>query len=47
MKEQNKKEIGRPLKYNEETKVIAFRVPVSCESSIREVVNKILIKLEK
>lgn len=39
--------VGRPGKYNEDTKVIGFRVPISAEEKIREIVNNFLVKLEK
>ena len=39
--------VGRPQRYDEQTKVIAFRVPISKEDNIKELVNKFLIKLEK
>lgn len=39
--------VGRPAKYDEITKVIAFRIPMSCEDNIRELVANFLIKLEK
>lgn len=39
--------VGRPQRYAEETKVIAFRVPLSSIDLIKEVVNGLLIKLEK
>lgn len=37
--------VGRPLKFNEETKVVGFRVPLSAEKTIREMVNKHLNEL--
>ena len=36
------KSVGRPLSYNEETKVIAFRVP---KSAIKEIISNHLEKL--
>ena len=39
--------VGRPQRYDEATKVIAFRVPLSAEDNIRELVTQFLIKLEK
>lgn len=41
------KPVGRPEKYNEKTKVIAFRLPLSSIDLIKEVVNGLLVKLEK
>jgi hypothetical protein len=38
------KKIGRPKKYNEPTKTIAFRVPLSLREYIKEEVKKILNK---
>ena len=39
------KSVGRPLSYNEETKVIAFRVPKSAIKEKKETVNNRLEKL--
>ena len=39
------KSVGRPLIYQEETKVIAFRVPKSAIKEIKETVNNQLEKL--
>ena len=39
--------VGRPQRYDEVTKVIAFRIPLSSENNIRELVTQFLIKLEK
>lgn len=39
------KSVGRPLAYDEETKVIAFRVPKSAIKEIKETVNNQLEKL--
>ena len=39
------KSVGRPLIYQEETKVIAFRVPKSAIKEIKETVNNRLEKL--
>ena len=47
MTEQKTNTVGRPQRYDEVTKVIAFRIPLSAEVSIRELVNQFLIKLEK
>lgn len=41
------KTVGRPSKYGEDTKVIGFRIPISAEEKIREIVNNFLVKLEK
>lgn len=38
---------GRPLKYDEPTKIVGFRVPISVEEKLREIVNNFLVKLEK
>ena len=39
------KSVGRPLIYQEETKVIAFRVPKSAIKEIKETVNNRLEEL--
>ena len=39
------KSVGRPLTYDEETKVISFRVPLSAIEEIKESVNNQLEKL--
>ena len=39
------KSVGRPLAYDEETKVIAFRVPKSAIKEMKETVNNQLEKL--
>ena len=39
------KSVGRPLIYQEETKVIAFRVPKSAIKEIKEAVNNQLEEL--
>ena len=41
------KTVGRPEKYNERTKVIGFRIPISAEEKLREIVSNFLVKLEK
>ena len=47
MTENKNNSVGRPLKYETETKVVSFRVPLSYLAEIKEVVNKHLVKLEK
>lgn len=42
-----KNTVGRPEKYNERTKVVGFRIPISAEKQLREIVNNFLVKLEK
>ena len=39
------KSVGRPLAYDEETKPVSFRVPLSHVEEIKEIVNKELVKL--
>ena len=39
------KSVGRPLSYNEETKVIAFRVPKSAIKERKEIISNHLEKL--
>jgi hypothetical protein len=39
------KSVGRPLSYNEETKVIAFRVPLSAIKEVKEIISNHLEKL--
>ena len=39
------KSVGRPLAYDEETKVIAFRVPKSAIKKIKEIISNHLEKL--
>ena len=39
------KSVGRPLIYQEETKVIAFRVPKSAIKEIKEIISNHLEKL--
>ena len=39
--------VGRPPKYDEDTKVVGFRIPISCEKELKEIVNNFLVKLEK
>ena len=39
------KSVGRPLAYDEETKVIAFRVPKSAIKEIKEIISNQLEKL--
>ena len=39
------KSVGRPLSYNEETKVVSFRIPKSAIKEIKETVNNRLEKL--
>jgi hypothetical protein len=42
-----KKEVGRPQKYKEETEVYSERVPKSEKDNIKKIVREYLIKLEK
>lgn len=42
-----KTKVGRPPKYDEDTKVVGFRIPISAEEEIKEIVNNFLVKLEK
>ena len=39
--------VGRPPKYFENTKVVGFRIPISVEKELKEIVNNFLVKLEK
>jgi hypothetical protein len=39
------KSVGRPLAYDEETKVIAFRVPLSAIKEVKEIISNHLEKL--
>lgn len=39
--------VGRPQKYNEQTKIIAFRIPISETENVRDLMSKYLITLEK
>lgn len=47
MAENKNNSVGRPLKYETETKVVSFRVPESYLIEIKELVNQHLVKLEK
>ena len=47
MTENKNNSVGRPLKYETETKVVSFRMPIEEESNVRKLVNQHLIKLEK
>ena len=47
MTENKNNSVGRPLKYETETKVVSFRVPIGEESNIKRLVNQHLVKLEK
>ena len=40
------KVLGRPPKYEEETKVVSFRIPFSAEEKVKETVKELLTKLE-
>ena len=39
------KSVGRPLTYDEETKVVSFRIPLSAIKEIKELVSNQLEKL--
>ena len=38
---------GRPHKYNEQTKIISFRVPISKEQEVKKIVQKKLNEYKK
>lgn len=45
MTENKNNSVGRPLKYETETKVVSFRVPINHLIEIKETVNNRLEKL--
>ena len=47
MTENKNNSVGRPLKYETETKVVSFRVPINHVIEIKQLVNQHLVKLEK
>ena len=47
MTENKNNSVGRPLKYETETKVVSFRVPINNLIEIKELINQHLVKLEK
>ena len=43
----NKNRVGRPMRWGEETKTVAFRIPLSAEKTIKEFVKVILNEKEE
>jgi hypothetical protein len=42
----NKNGAGRPSRWGEETKTVAFRIPISAEIEIKQFVKNVLIQKE-